>query len=48
MDINFDGDKSRNHRTKKEILEYIKYLLEIGDKFLKEVDKRLNIDKNIQ
>lgn len=46
MDINFSGDKSRNNRTKEEVLCYINYLLEISEKFLKEVDRRLNITQN--
>ncbi|WP_367915785.1 HEPN domain-containing protein [Leadbetterella sp. DM7] len=41
MDINFEGDQSRNERNKNEILSYINELLKVGEKFIKEVDARL-------
>ena len=41
MDINFNGDRSRNNRSKTEVLKQINYLVKIGEKFLKEVDNRL-------
>lgn len=41
MDINFDGDNSRNSRNKDQVLTYINYLLQIGEKFIYEVDCRL-------
>lgn len=41
MDINFDGDKSRNRRELKEIVQYVNYLLKIGEKLIIEIEKRM-------
>ena len=44
MDINFDGKGSkRNNRKVTEIVKYINVLLELGEKFIKEVDDRMNV-----
>lgn len=41
MDINFDDDRSRNKRELIETVGYINSLLELGEKFIKEVDSRV-------
>lgn len=43
MDINFDGDKSRNKRELEETVQFINSLLELGEKFIKEVDQKMNV-----
>lgn len=44
MDINFDGKGSkRNKRKVTEIVKYINVLLELGEKFIEEVDNRMNV-----
>jgi hypothetical protein len=42
MDINFSGDRSRNPRDKDIVIDSINCLLEIADKFIREVDSRLS------
>ncbi|WP_457129974.1 hypothetical protein [Mucilaginibacter sp. HD30] len=41
MDINFEGDRSRNKRELNETVGYINKLLELGEKFVLEIDQRL-------
>lgn len=41
MDINFDGDKSRNSRELEPTIQSINSLLELGDKFIIEVEQRI-------
>jgi hypothetical protein len=43
MDINFDGDRSRNKRDLEVTVNYINSLLDLGEKFIKEVDLRMNV-----
>lgn len=43
MDINFDGDRSRNKRDLEETVSYINSLLQIGEKFIEEVDTRMTV-----
>ncbi|WP_026838502.1 hypothetical protein [Gillisia sp. JM1] len=43
MDINFDGDRSRNKREIEQIVNFVNTLLELGEKFIKEVDSRLYV-----
>ena len=43
MDINFDGDRSRNKRELEATVSSINTLLELGDKFIIEVKNRINV-----
>lgn len=45
MDINFEGDGSRNKRELKSIINSINTLLELGDKFIIEVDNKIKLGK---
>lgn len=45
MDINFDNNKSRNNRDIGDTINYINYLLNVGKKFLLEVNERLTLEK---
>jgi len=43
MDINFEGDRSRNKREVESTVSSINTLLELGDKFIIEVENRINV-----